>query len=77
MLYLFYNDVISVYPFLEGYKMFPEGKCSISSSGWLELLANGIPNVEKRLGKRQELFGRDKCQAKRLPHQHAGQLNDM
>ena len=41
--------------------MFPEGECAISPSGRLELLANGISDVEKRLGKRQELFGRVKC----------------
>ena len=42
---------------IAGYKVFPEGECTISACGWLELLANGIPNVEEELGKRQELFG--------------------
>ena len=37
--------------------MFPEGECTISARGWLELLANGISNVEEELGERQELFG--------------------
>ena len=48
--------------------MFLEGKRTISACGWLELLANGIPNVEEELGEGQELFGRVKCQIGRLSH---------
>lgn len=51
-----------VYFIWEGYKVLFERECTISPCGWLEFLANGISNVEEKLGKRQKLFGRVKCQ---------------
>ena len=45
-----------------GYKVFHEGECTVPACGWLEFLANGVSNVEEKLGKGPELFGRVKCQ---------------
>ena len=70
---LYFHVVFTLYLYcVEGYKVFLEGERTISTCGWLEFLANGIPNVKEELGKRQELFGRVKRQIGRLSHQPTG-----